>query len=155
MKQCLLIYKAHRHPPRPPPRRKAGGASSPLSGGKEPQGGLPNPESGRWIWWEKKEDRDSPVFVPSTWSICDSHERSQRSALFYRETGRHREERRWRLFTQRTPPRTSTQCLFFLHGQSAPSRAESACSALKQTTHRLCVSPAEKAFRLQGGTHSL
>ncbi len=29
----------------------------------------------------KEEDKDSPVFVP-TWSICDSNERSQRSALF-------------------------------------------------------------------------
>ncbi len=45
MKQCLLLYKAHRHPPRPPPRRKACVASSPLSVGEEPQGGLSNPES--------------------------------------------------------------------------------------------------------------
>ncbi len=30
----------------------------------------------------KEEDKDSPVFVPTTWSICDSNESSQRSALF-------------------------------------------------------------------------
>ncbi len=56
------------------------------------QGGFPNPESGRWIWWEKEEDRDSPVFVPSTWSICDSHERSHLSAFFPRKRERHPRE---------------------------------------------------------------
>ncbi len=155
MKQCLLITKlinvlhVHLLGGRQAERR----ALSP--GGKEPQGGLPNPESGRWIWWEKKEDRDSPVFVPSTWSICDSHERSQRSALFSaKRAGTARNAGEGSLLKERLRERARS-VFFFLHGQSAPSRADSACSALKQTTHRLCVSPAEKAFRLQGGTHSL
>ncbi len=43
--------------------------------------------------------------------------------------------------------------LFFLHGQSAPSRA--ALALLSSRQHTDCVSPAEKAFRLHGGTHSL
>ncbi len=46
MKQCLLLYKAHRHPPRPPPRRKAGGPSSPLSEGKNCRAGFRTQRAG-------------------------------------------------------------------------------------------------------------
>ncbi len=151
----LADYKAHRRPPHPPPRRKAGRASSPLSGGKEPQGGLPNPESGRWIWWEKKKIRTHPSScLPPDPSAIPT--RAASAPPCSPRNGPAPWRMQVKALTQRTPPRASTQCPFlFLHGQSAPSRAETACSALKQTTHRLCVSPAEKAFRLQGGTHSL
>ncbi len=44
--QTIQLYKAYQRPSRPPPRRKTSRASSPLSGGKKPQGGLPIPESG-------------------------------------------------------------------------------------------------------------
>ncbi len=143
----LADYKAHRRPPRPPPRRKAGGALSPLSGGKEPQGGLPNPESGRWIWWEKKEDKDSPVFIPSTWSICDSHERSQRSALISaKRAGTARNAGEGSLLKERLRERARSVFFFFVFTRAVSSLESCACSALKQTTHRLCVSPAEKAF---------
>ncbi len=39
----LADYKAHQRPPRPPPRRKAGGASSPLSGGEGTTGRASEP----------------------------------------------------------------------------------------------------------------
>ncbi len=142
----LADYKAHRRPPRPPPRRKAGGASSPLSGGKEPQGGLPNPESGRWIWWEKKEDKDSPVFIPSTWSICDSHERSQRSALISaKRAGTARNAGEGSLLKERLRERARSVFFFFfffLHGQSAPSRA--ALALLSSRQHTDCVYPQQR-----------
>ncbi len=131
----LADYKAHRRPPRPP---QAGGASSPLSGGKEPQGGLPNPESGRWIWWEKKEDRDSPVFVPYTWSICDSHERSQR------KNGP--APRGTQVKAQRTPPRASTQCLFFFFfytGSQLPWEL-TPLALLSSRQHTDCVYPQQR-----------
>ncbi len=128
MKQCLLLYKAHRHARCPPPRRKRAGVGS---DGK------------------KKEDRDSPVFVPSTDPSAILHERSRRSVLFLRKRYRHSEERRWRLLSQRTPPRASTP-VFFLHGQSAPSRADSACSALKQiNTQTVCI-PSRESFSFAG-----
>lgn len=41
--------------PYQPPRRKTGRTSSPLTGGKELQRGLPNPKSGRWIQWVRKK----------------------------------------------------------------------------------------------------
>ncbi len=150
MKQCLLIT-THRCPPRPPPRRKAGGASSPLSGGKEPQGGLPNPESGRWIWWEKKEDKDSPVFIPSTWSICDSHERSQRSALISaKRAGTARNAGEGSLLKERLRERARSVSFFSFFFTRAVSSLEScACSALKQTTHRLCI-PSRESFSFAG-----
>ncbi len=37
---CMLLYKAHLCPPRPPRRRKTGGASSPLSGGRNRSEGI-------------------------------------------------------------------------------------------------------------------
>ncbi len=126
MKQCLLLYKAHRRPPRPPPQRKAGGASSPLSVGEEPQGRLPNPESGRWIWWEKEDDRGSPVFVPSNWSICYSHERSHRSAFFsffQRKRDRHHEE-------QCLSSRQHTDCVYPQQRKFVCREEHTACNAI-------------------------
>ncbi len=152
----LADYKAHRRPPRPPPRRKAGRASSPLSGGKEPQGGLPNPESGRWIWWEKKKIRTHPssCLPPDPSAIPTSAASAPPCSPRNGPAPRGMQVKA--LYSKNAyESEHAVSFFFFLHGQSAPSRADSACSALKQTTHRLCVSPAEKAFRLQGGTHSL
>ncbi len=36
----------------------------PLSEGKKPRGGLPIPESGRWIWWERKKIGTRPSSFP-------------------------------------------------------------------------------------------
>ncbi len=48
--------------------------------GEETAGRASEPRERALDLMGKGEDRGSPVFIPSTWSICDSHERSYRSA---------------------------------------------------------------------------
>ncbi len=70
--------------------------------------------------------------------------------------GRHREERRWKLSSKKALwEQAYAVTNASQSGKSAPPRADSACSALKQTIHRLCVSTTVILFHLQGGTHSL
>ncbi len=140
----LADYKAHQRPPHPPPRRKAGRASSPLPG-EGTAGGLPNPESGVGSDWEKKKIRTHPS------SCLPDPSAIPTSAASAPPCSPRNGPAPWRMqvkaLTQRTPPRASTQCPFlFLHGQSAPPRADSACSALKQTTHRLVYLQQRKLF---------
>ncbi len=131
----LVIYKAHRRPSCPP-RRKTGGASSPFSGEKKETAGWASEPRERALDLMGKEDRGSPVFVPSPWSICDSHKRSHRSA-----SAKAGPAPRGTQVKAPSSESEHTQWQMSQSGQSAPSRADSACSALKQTTHRLCVSP--------------
>ncbi len=119
--QTLRFVKAHQHPPSHPPRKKTGGASSPFSGGKNHGAGFRFQRAGtgsdgkgrRW---------GSPVFIPSIWSICDSHE--HRKLPPQREFSPGAKHMQWKPLTHK-----------------APSRADSACFTPNQTTHKLCVSP--------------
>ncbi len=128
----------------------------PLSGGKEPQGGLPNPESGRWIWWEKKKIRTHPSSVPTTWSICDSNESSQRSALFSaKRAGTVKNAGEGSYSKNASESEHAVSLFIFTRAVSSLESWNRLLCSQADNTHRLCVSPAEKAFRLQGGTHSL
>ncbi len=130
--QTISFAKVHRHPPCPPPRRKTGRASSPFSGGKKPWGGLPIPESGSWNWWERKEIEARPSsFPPSDPSATPT---STATAPPWHNRSRHREERRWKLPPQREVSGSEAYTV-------ESSRADSACFAPNQTTHKLCVSP--------------
>ncbi len=102
------------------------------------------------------EDRDRglPVSHPSAKSICEPHECSHRSASA--EAGPAprgalaKTPSSKRAFRERSVCIGSrSQC-----GQPASSKANSACFAPKQTTHRLCVSPLVMK-REQGVTHCL
>ncbi len=152
----LADYKAHRRPPRPPPRRKAGGASSPLSPGGRNRSRASDPESGVGSDGKRKKIRTHPSsFLPPDPSVIPTSAASA-PPWFPRNGPAPRGTQVKALYSKNaSESEHAVFFFFFLHGQSAPSRAASACSALKQTTHRLCVSPAEKAFRLQEGTHSL
>ncbi len=56
-------------------------SSSTLSGGEEPASSRASDLRERVLdLMGKEEDRGSPVFISSIWSICDSHEHSHRSA---------------------------------------------------------------------------
>ncbi len=142
----LADYKAHRRPPRPPPRRKAGGVSSPLSGGRNRKRAS-NPESGRGSDGKRKKIRTHPSSF-----LHLIHLRFPRAQpalrLVFRETGRHREECRWRLFTQRTPPRASTQCLFFnflfFYTGSQLPRELTPLALLSSRQHTDCVYPQQR-----------
>ncbi len=56
VQQCLLLYKTHRHPPRPPLRRKT-------LLGKETVSGLPNPVC-VVFWWEREKIGARPSSFP-------------------------------------------------------------------------------------------
>ncbi len=108
-----------------------------------------------WDLTGEDGDRDSLVSDPSTRSRCEPHERRLRSASA--EAG---PAPRGTLMKEPSPEkrafreRSTRRGRLSQSGQSAPSRAASACLAPKQSTHKLCVSPAHKK-RLQGGTHCL
>ncbi len=148
----LAAYKAHRrlpHPGRQAERRA-------LSPGEEPQGGLPNPESGVGSDGKRKKIGTHPSSFPSPDpSAIPTSAVSAPPCFRENGTGTARNAGKGSLLKECLRERARSVFFnFFLHGQSAPLRADSACSALKQTTHRVCVSPAEKVC-LQGGTHSL
>ncbi len=139
----LVIYKAHWRPPCPPPRRKTGRVSSPFSGGKKPLDGLPNPESGRWIWWEREKIGARPSsFPPPDPSAIPS---SAATAPPRRKRDRHREERRWRLLPQRKPPRArirSDKCLT----KRAVSSLESWLCSQADNTQTVCIPSRDSSF---------
>ncbi len=68
-------------------------------GGREPWGGLPIPESGRWIWWERKKIGAHPSSFPS--SDPSAIPTSTATAPPRWKRGRHCEERWSKLPPQR------------------------------------------------------
>ncbi len=123
----IKLAKAHRRPPRPPPQKKTGGASSPFSGGgREPWGGLPIPESGRWIWWERKKigahpssfPSSDPSAIPTSTATAPPRWKRGRTVRNAGENSLLKESSQDAKCTQWKP----SQC-----GQSAPSRVDSAC----------------------------
>ncbi len=128
--QTLSFAKAHWCPPHPSPLRKTGGTSSPFSGGKNRGVGFWSQRAALDLMG-KEEDRGSPIFIPSIWSICDSHEHSHRSALA--EAG---PAPRGKLVKTLSSKRDFRE-------RSVRSVSHSQCSACftpNQTMHKLCVS---------------
>ncbi len=126
--QTWIFAKVHqRHPRPPPPRRKTGRASSPFSGGAEPRGKLQSPESGRWIWWERKKIGAYPSsFPPSDPTSTATGAGTTRNAgenSLLKETFPGAKRTQWKPLTIRAGPLVSRLCM--LHSQS--DHAQTVC----------------------------
>ncbi len=86
----------------------------------------------------KEEDRGSPVFILSIWSICDSHDHSENSLL--KESFPGVKHTQWKPLTMRAVgPLESRLCM--LHSQSDHAQAVCIpavwCSVGREETHNL------------------
>ncbi len=115
--------------PHHPPRRKIGEVQSPLPGGQRPQNKLP--ESRQRIWQVRKKIGTFPFSIPPARSSCEPNPtsgaavpvRNAGESSLLKESFLGAKHTQWHSLTMQT------------------SRADSACFAPKQTTHKLCVSP--------------
>ncbi len=124
-------------------RRQAERRALSLGGGREPWGGLPIPESGRWIWWQRKKIGAHLSSFPS--SDPSTIPTSTATAPPRWKRGRHCEERWWKLPPQREFSRMQSVRSGSPHNAgSRPPRESTLHASLpitpNHTTHKLCVS---------------